>query len=216
MRCAVLLLAKQPTPGLVKTRLAAAVGGAAAARLAEAFLRDTLAQLAAVRAASRTIFVDPADAAEWFAQLDPAARVVAQAAGDLGERIAAAFEHAFQAGAERVIALGMDAPHVPAERYEEALALLATHDVVLGPARDGGYYLIGLSRPTPELFRDIDWSTPCVAAQTRIVAARLGLSLGEVRSDFDVDDAADLERLRAHLASGGSAPAAAAELAQLG
>jgi hypothetical protein len=102
-----------------------------------------------------------------------------------------------------VLAIGVDAPHLPAAFLAEAVAALAADaEVVLGPADDGGYYLIGLAAPVPELFQAIPWGTPGVLAATLAAVRRRGLHLRLLPPCFDVDAPADLERLRAVLARG--------------
>jgi rSAM/selenodomain-associated transferase 1 len=89
-----------------------------------------------------------------------------QPSGDLGARLRSAFETAFRKGAERALAIGSDAPDISPEILSQAVDSLQNHDVVIGPAADGGYYLIGMTRSRPELFASIDWGTERVYAQT--------------------------------------------------
>jgi rSAM/selenodomain-associated transferase 1 len=200
----VIVLAKAPRPGEVKTRLATepTIGPEGAARLAEAFLRDTLAACAAVRGAETVVCFAPNSSEREFRALAPRVRLVAQVEGDLGARLAAAFADAFERGAARAVAVGTDAPPVGAERLERALAMLAEADVVLGPAEDGGYDLIALRRRAPGLFHGIAWSTTAVFEQTLARARVQGLSVATLESTFDVDRLEDLERLRQLTVSG--------------
>jgi uncharacterized protein len=208
-----IVFAKQPVPGRVKTRLARTLGERAAAELGEAFLRDTLRHCAAVRGARRVLCFEPASALDWFAALDPGASCSAQCEGDLGARLEEAFERAFAEGAPAVVALGSDAPHLHSACYEDALARAAPGRVVLGPSADGGYTLIGLAAPTPGLFADIPWSTPGVLAATVQRSRALGLEVELLAEGFDVDEAADLRRLRGLIEAGGAdCPATAAAL----
>ena len=112
-----------------------------------------------------------------------------QPAGDLGVRLRQAFASAFRGGARRVVAFGADVPDLSPAILHQALAGLREHDVVLGPAADGGYYLIGMKRDRPELFAGIDWGTERVCAQTRAAIGRLGLSVAELPTLSDVDRA---------------------------
>src|SRR5262249_9880830 len=103
-----------------------------------------------------------------------------------------------------VVVIGADAPHLPAARLDEAAhALREGADLVLGPADDGGYYLIGLARPVPELFSGISWGSADVLAATRARAASLGLRTRLLPGGFDVDEPADLVRLRTAIVEGG-------------
>lgn len=191
---ALVVLAKHPVPGRVKTRLAAAIGPSSACRVYAACVRDLRARLRSWHGPVWWAFT-PARA--------PFARMVgrhcfAQRGSDLGARI----DHALTTVARRtgrpVIALGADAPHVSLREIARADRVLARgRDVVLGPADDGGYYLVGVRAPTPALFVDVPWSTPAVMRATRARCRRLGLSFAEVAAGFDVDGGADLARLAA-------------------
>jgi glycosyltransferase A (GT-A) superfamily protein (DUF2064 family) len=119
---------------------------------------------------------------------------------DIGVCLSQATGQLFAGGSCRVISLNSDGPTLPAAYIERAVALLEQSDVVLGPSEDGGYYLVGLRRPCPDMFLDIAWSTARVAAQTLERAAALGLTVALLPPWYDVDTAADLERLRAELA----------------
>jgi uncharacterized protein len=191
------VFARAPVEGTVKTRLAAALGPAAALA---AYRELGATVLRGVREPGRRIVVchTPADAAgrvaEWLGrdlELEP------QSEGDLGARLRAAFGARFAAGAVRVVVIGTDCPTVDAAVVAEAFASLERADVVLGPARDGGYYLIGLTRPSPTLFLDIPWSTPRVLAATLERAAAAGLRVHLLDEREDVDTAVAWQRWRA-------------------
>jgi hypothetical protein len=193
---ALVVFVKHPSPGAVKTRLAAAVGPEAAARLyrriAERVLEATTPREGEYE---RLVFFDPPEAlAEMRAWL-PGVRLLAQAAGDLGARMADAFARAFLRGAERVVLVGTDAPAVARERVMEALSALDAADVVIGPAEDGGYYLLALREPRPGLFAGVAWSTRSVRAQTLARAAAASLSVRELAPLRDVDTLEDLRTL---------------------
>ena len=214
-----IVLAKAPRPGLAKTRLARApgVGAGGAAALADAFLRDTVAACGRVAGARLTLCFSPADAEPFFRELAPNARVEPQRDGDLGARIDGAFDAAFRAGATRAVALGMDTPHVTPERLSRAFAELERADSVFGPATDGGYYLIGLRERRPELFRDVEWSTPRVLAQSLECARAAGIEVALLDELFDVDDEGALERLERLIAANDElCPHTARALAALG
>jgi hypothetical protein len=119
----------------------------------------------------------------------------------LGRRIERAFYDAFASGGDRVVIIGCDSPDLDAQLLAQAFAVLEQSDLVVGPARDGGYYLIGLKQPTPELCQDIQWGTEQVLARTLRIAARLGLRRTLLPELDDVDRPADLpvwERARRH------------------
>jgi len=118
-----------------------------------------------------------------------------QSGGDLGERLSGCFQDAFAEGAERLVVLGSDSPTLPLELPDRAFAALATTAVVLGPARDGGYYLVGASRFVPEMFRGIAWGGPQVLAQSLSALAHAGLAPQLLPTWYDVDTMADIEAL---------------------
>jgi len=190
---AVVVLAKHPTPGRVKTRLAVRIGAEAAADLYEAFVRDLARRL---RAVGCPVWWAATPARASFAALVRSRRYFPQRGRDLGARM----DHASRVVAARargaVIVLGADAPHVALRALGAAARALARGaDVVLGPATDGGYYLIGVRRPCRALFEDVAWSTPGVTPTTRRRIRALGLRCVEVAPGWDVDDARDLARL---------------------
>jgi hypothetical protein len=183
------VMAKSPVPGRVKTRLTPPFSPQQAARLAEAALRDTLATAARVPAARHTIALDGLPG-PW---LPGRFGVIAQSAGGLDERIAAALA-AVHAGLPAPVALiGMDTPQVTTELLAAALRPLAdgTADAVFGPADDGGFWLLGLRHPDPDLVRGVPMSTARTGALQfgRLAAARLRIRrLPRLR---DVDNATD-------------------------
>lgn len=194
---ALVVMAKAPLAGYAKTRLQRETGlpPEAVARLAEAFLRDTLATCAEVSEARTILCHAPASSAEFFRAIAPDAELAAQAEGDLGARMRAAFDAAFAGGATRAVMIGTDSPHLTAETLRDAFAALDRSDCAIGPAEDGGYVLIGLSRARPELLLDIDWSTERVLEQTLARARAAGIVCELMPATFDVDGAADLDRL---------------------
>jgi rSAM/selenodomain-associated transferase 1 len=115
-----------------------------------------------------------------------------QSQGDIGSRMANAFQQAFQAGMESVVLIGIDCPDLDAELLGKAFQLLHQHDLVLGPAADGGYYLIGLKRLFPELFSGIAWSTAAVFPKTVEIAQNLALGVAYLPQLRDIDRPEDL------------------------
>ena len=193
---ALVVFVKHPAPGAVKTRLGAAVGPEPAARLYRT-LAERVLEATTPRAGEyeRLVFFDPPDALEEMRAWLPGVRLLAQSAGDLGARMADAFARAFARGASRVAIVGTDAPGLSRQTVVDALAALDAADVVLGPSEDGGYYLLALRNPRPELFAGITWSTSTVAAETRARAAAAGLSVRELAPLRDVDTLEDLRAL---------------------
>lgn len=184
---------KAPVAGLVKTRLAAEVGVHSAAEIYRDIGRRVVAACAGP-SHETVVWFAPAGARPVVENWLKGLRVTAyraQVAGALGARLAAAFRRHFQAGARRVIVIGSDCPAVEAGLVSQALAALDEHDVVLGPAHDGGYYLIGLRAPAPQLFRGIAWSTDAVLGQTLARARQLALSVLLLPTLRDIDSASD-------------------------
>jgi uncharacterized protein len=197
-RRALVVIAKEPVPGAVKTRLAPVLGADGAARAAAAMLQDTVAVMAQVDAEPWVCFAPP-DARGRMARLTPGCRLLAQVEGDLGDRLAGCFAALLGDGADRVVVVGADTPQVPRATYEVAFALLDQVDVVLGPAADGGYYLVGATAARPELFVGVPMGTDAVLQETIQRAARQRLRVGTVSTLRDLDR---LEDLRAVLAAG--------------
>ena len=202
------ILSRAPEPGRSKTRLAAAIGNDAAARLAEAFLLDISEALRGSANWSTTLFVEPASAVDRMRRLTGINEVQAQSAGSIGARMAAAVGSSISAGADSVIVVGSDIPTLGPETVQAALTALRENDVVFGPARDGGYYLMGLG-PEPlttsryaALFNDaaVHWSTATVLAESEAIARDQGFSSARLTGALDVDTAADLASLREELA----------------
>ncbi len=190
VRPVILLFAKAPRPGLVKTRLQPPLTPASAAALHTAFVSDTLALLANLQdICDVELHTDvPTDA--W-----PAAGVARelQCAGDLGARLYHAMEKALRAGRPSVMVVGSDSPTLPAGHLRMLLGDPA--DVALGPTEDGGYYAIHCRRLHPAMFAGVVWSTCNVLRQTTTAAQTCGLTVFHGPRWFDVDEPADLSRL---------------------
>jgi rSAM/selenodomain-associated transferase 1 len=195
-----LAIAKRPAPGQTKTRLSPPLGLAAAAELYEAFLLDTLALIRAVAGADPGVLYLPATAGAYFQSLAAGFFLLPQAGDDLGARLDNALTHCLlQRGHGKCVIMDTDSPTLPAAYLAEAFVLLDTADVVLGPCDDGGYYLIGLTRPAPRLLREVTMSTPHVVRDTLALAAAEGLKAALLPAWYDVDTAAELERLTLEL-----------------
>jgi rSAM/selenodomain-associated transferase 1 len=200
-------MAKVPVPGGVKTRLCPPLRPEAAAALARCFLQDRVDQVAGLPGADRLVaFAPPEREAELAALLPAGVRRVPQEGADLGSRLDRLLTGLLAEGYAGAAAIDADSPSLPTAYLAEACRVLAAGaaDVVVGPCDDGGYYLIGLARPAPELFAAMPWSTPAVLGETVARATRLGRRLARLPPWFDVDRAEDLTRLRASLALAGA------------
>lgn len=229
------MFAKFWAPGQVKTRLADHIGPAAASRLYRTFLatllwrfgriggrrvlvyspanrRAAFGMLATGRSAgSRRLLARPSSGAGGW-QLAP------QGPGDLGQRMRRYFQRSISQGVRRVVLIGSDSPTLPASFVRQAFELLRSHDVVLGPCGDGGYYLIGARDRVPPVFEDMPWSTPQVWSRTVERLESGGWSHAQLAPWYDIDDLEGLYRLRAELSQSpvpGSLRSLAAEVASV-
>jgi rSAM/selenodomain-associated transferase 1 len=192
----VALMLKAPRLGHAKTRLATAIGGAVAAEVYRHLAERQLAALppdwcVAIHFAPASA---EAEMMSWMGPLRPYLRFVAQCAGGMGERLTEAFATEFKLGSGGVLVIGGDCPALDRKILNAAADALKAADAVLGPALDGGYYLIGLKKPRPELFKGIDWSTPAVLDQTRAKIRAFNLRLAMLPILEDVDDSESLMR----------------------
>ncbi|MEJ2247944.1 MAG: TIGR04282 family arsenosugar biosynthesis glycosyltransferase [Acidobacteriota bacterium] len=180
------IFTRYPVPGQVKTRLIPALGQKGAALLHRRMTELTLSKARAVRTSSDSdepeimVCHSGSRRKHFRAWLGRDIQYFRQPSGDIGHRMEAAFKAAFQKGSKRVIAVGADIPGLSSEILEKALRGLQNHDIVLGPAMDGGYYLIGMKSLHPELFQAMDWGTESVCNRTRSSIRRLGLDLLEL------------------------------------
>ena len=214
---AVGVLTRAPQAGQSKTRLAAAIGAAAAAQLATAMLQDTTNALCGSGAWHTTLFAEPSAAAGTLGSLTGCDDVRPQSEGSIGARMLSAARALRREGYAPVVLVGSDIPGLMREHISEALEALREADVVFGPAWDGGCYLIGLWEAAAELFDDaaVPWSTSEVLAASEKVAAARGWSCRRIRPEQDVDSPADLATLRARLLASGEAPDATRTLTAL-
>ena len=189
------VFAKAPQPGTAKTRLIPALGAEGAAALARRMLAHTLQQALAAGAGPVELCMSPSpdDAAWQSIALPEAVARTAQGEGDLGERMARVIFRVTKQ--QPVLLMGADCPGLTAAHIGEAASQLRTHDAVLLPVADGGYVLIGLKSPCPELFTVMQWSTSAVAAETLMRMKALGLKAWLGPQLHDIDEPADLAHL---------------------
>lgn len=205
-RRTILLFVKHPDPGKVKTRLAAAVGAEEAAGIYRRLVAEVCRTLPR-DAAWRVIFDPPERRPEvetWLREMcgDAALEFYPQAPGELGARLERAFAEAFADGCDFAAAIGSDCIELSPGLFDEAWnALCSGAEVVIGPSADGGYYLIALRGPHPQLFSGIVWSTEAVLSQTLARAEKSGLRVHLLGVRHDVDTAGDWQRALARLKS---------------
>ena len=192
----IVVFAKAPQPGKVKTRLAAAIGAEAAARLHARLVERAVATAIAADCGPVELHASPEHHAFLRALVRRnGLRLRRQAQGDVGARMYEAFRRGLRSHA-RVVLMGSDCPALCATDVRRAARLLRGCDAVVAPAEDGGYPLIGLARNSPALFAGVAWSTAAVMRQTRERLAALGWRWRELRTVWDVDRPEDLVRLR--------------------
>jgi rSAM/selenodomain-associated transferase 1 len=190
------VFAKQPVPGRVKTRLARETDADWAAQVAAALLADVL-QRAATIPVQRVIAFAPTEARAFFAKAaNGQFELEAQSDGDLGVRLRGFIE---RQRADAVVVIGTDSPTLPVAFIEQAFAALETADLVLGPAGDGGYYLIGCGRRVPPVFDGIPWSSANVLAETVRRLNDPSWRLALLPPWYDIDTLADWRMLCGHI-----------------
>jgi rSAM/selenodomain-associated transferase 1 len=199
------IFAKAPLPGGVKTRLFSHLTPEEAAQLHRAFVLDTLTRLKPIRDIRRYIACYPSSTHPFFQQLsrDYQIELLDQQGGDLGERMGGIVRVLLKSGCTRVVLIGTDSPTLPISYLKDAFQALQHRppqaDVVLGPSQDGGYYLIGLSQWIPQFFEGIPWSTEKVFEVTLQKIHDLGLACEVLPQWFDVDDLKHLKTLAVQL-----------------
>jgi rSAM/selenodomain-associated transferase 1 len=194
------IFVRTPVPGTVKTRLAAVIGEEAACDLYAAFLRDLFRRLHPVKGAGVTVFHEGDDPQTLEPIVPRGWRLLPQNGADLGQRLRAATSSLLER-CDRAVIIGSDSPDLPVQYIRRAFQRLKHKDVVLGPAADGGYYLVGLRAPAPVLFEGVRWGSDAVLRQTIDNVARAGLSLHSLPVWYDVDDEPSLRLLRTMLAA---------------
>ena len=197
-RIALAAMAKVPIAGEVKTRLSPPLTPEQAAELARCFLADRVEQLRGLPASDRLVaFTPPEREASSVCSCPGTSGCCPSDGADLGARMSRLLSDLLAEGYAGAIALGTDTPTLPTAYLAEACEALRSGaaDVVLGPSEDGGYYLIGLGRPAPELFVNVPWSTATVYAETLARARASGRRISVLPTWFDVDRVPDLARL---------------------
>jgi rSAM/selenodomain-associated transferase 1 len=195
MTALLIIFAKEPRPGQVKTRLIPPLSPEAAAQLYHSFLLDILEEMGRVPEVRLALAFSPPQAQGFFQTLAPPdTDLFPQEGGDLGERMAWACARGFAAGYSPVLLRGSDTPDLPAAVVSEAREVLAGghFQAVLGPATDGGYYLVGLTDPQPDLFQGPDWSSSTVLESTLEIARQRSLKVHLLPPWTDIDTSTDL------------------------
>jgi rSAM/selenodomain-associated transferase 1 len=188
-----------PESGTVKTRLVPPLADDDACALYEAFLRDLFCRLERLKKVAITVFVSGGDPSGLRDMAPERFVLVGQEGRDLGERMKNAFDSLLDAEGDMAVIIGSDSPDLPLAFIKRAFLKLKHKEIVLGPASDGGYYLIGLKRLVPRLFDGVDWGTGSVLEETLRIVHEQGMSGGLLPLWYDVDDVDSLALLRSML-----------------
>ena len=196
-----IVFSRYPEPGTTKTRLAKTLGNRGAAALQQKLTVHTLVQVRQfqqLRPVEVSVYFDGGSREHMQEWLGPGLDYRAQISGDLGLRMAEAFAASFKQGYTRIVIIGTDCPDLKASHMTRAFESLRCNDLVLGPAADGGYYLIGLSRQEQSVFTGIPWGSAGVLKETLAIAAQKGLSIDLLETLSDVDRPEDLKHFSHH------------------
>jgi len=191
-RADLIIFVKNPVAGKVKTRLAASLGNEKALDIYKQLLAITRIAATAANCRKHLFYSDKVETDEW---IEPTFSKYVQQGNALGDRMRLALDTIFSAGGKRVIIIGSDCPQLTSTIIDDAFSMLNEKDVVVGPAKDGGYYLLGMKKPLPFLFAEKEWSTDSVFDDTVVDLLENRLSYGRLPVLSDVDNIYDLHLL---------------------
>jgi uncharacterized protein len=201
MKNAIIIMAKVPEAGKVKTRLQPRLTPQQSAEFATCLLRDTITKVAG-KQNHLIIAYSPAGRRDFFDQFSQHNIIyIPQKGLDLGERMSNAFHFAFAQKLDSVVMIGTDSPTFPSKFIDQAFEFLESSDAVLGETEDGGYYLIGLKTLETDIFENVEWSSPTTFEQTAENLRKLGLKVSHLPKWYDVDEPEDFERVKTELAN---------------
>lgn len=194
---AVIVMAKVPKVGFTKTRLTPPLSPLAATKLYEALLQDTISLVSSIESVALALAVSPPDETDYFEQICPPETIfIPLTCQNIGECQSLSIRKLLDMGYSNVFTLNGDGPSLPKDYIEQAVEKISTHDIVLGPSTDGGYYLIGMKKHYEEVFQNIQWSTKTVFDETIAITNERNLSVSKLPTWYDVDTIEDIERLR--------------------
>lgn len=198
---ALVLFAKAPVAGMAKTRLQPHIPPGNSARLQEALIKDSISKMDQVDKVEKFIYFYPAEQIEMFEKLtgNLPFHLVRQNGADLGEKMENAFKHLFEQGFLKVVITGVDSPTLPLEYITEAFTKLDRSELVIGPAEDGGYYLIGIKGKVLPLFSGVEWGSGNVLSQTEKLIKKHNIKPTLLPLHYDVDTIDDLRFLKTQL-----------------
>ena len=193
------IMAKAPKPGMVKTRLSQSLPSPAITALYRCLLEDTVALAKSLTSVEVAVMCPESDTEELAALLGNTVPIVAQKGEGLAAGLTSVFRHFTAAGRQHVVAFNSDSPHLAPSVLDSAFEILATHDVVVGPTHDGGYYLVGAKVAHPSLFDGAGMGTRSAFDRLLTRTKLLELSTGFTEPFYDIDVADDLIRLAREL-----------------
>ena len=198
---ALAVMLKAPVAGQVKTRLTPPLTQEDAAELYKCFIQDIFSRVSTLNGIDIIAAYTPENTAEHIKRIVPAnTMLIPQRGNDLGERLSNLFSGLFSAGYKKIAVIGTDSPDLPVEYIKKSFSSLNKNtSIVIGPSRDGGYYLIAMSRYSEEVFKDIPWSTNTVFKKTLEKAKKTGLLPALLPEWYDVDETGDLKTLRENM-----------------
>lgn len=199
---ALIIMAKEPRVGSTKTRLCPPLSPDEAAKFYEALLLDTIKMTSTLEGVDLAIAVTPSESTTYFERIAPKNTILVPVdCEDIGQCLHKVLDRLLRMGYTKAMALNSDGPSLPTEYIQKAVERLDEYDIVFGPSEDGGYYLVGLKESIDQIFTDIEWSTSCVLTQTLAKCENLDLKADLLPPWYDIDTAADIERLREELST---------------
>jgi rSAM/selenodomain-associated transferase 1 len=194
---AIVIMAKEPVENQVKTRLTPRLDPQTASKIYHGFLLDRIEQVENLREVDHFVAITPESSGSFFEDIIPKDFTLLRQKGkDLGERLSNISNTLFESGYKKIVIMDSDSPNLPSDLITSALTELNNADLVLGPCKDGGYYLIGLSSHESKIFQDIPWSTSKVIEITKERAKAQGKNISLLEKWYDVDTIEDLIRLK--------------------
>jgi hypothetical protein len=200
MSTCLIIFAKNPIPGKVKTRIIPYITPTDAAKLYKAFISDIVSNTLKLQCEQIVIAYTPSKAEIAFHKIcGQSINYIPQEGRNLGERIKNAFRYAFNKGSKRTVIIGTDSPTLPLSYIQKAFSVLEKVPITIGPTFDGGYYLIGLSEQNDDIFDGIEWSTSSVFSQTLTRIQAINKQFYLLPPWYDIDTPEDLKFLRSHI-----------------